>query len=143
MRQLTVKSICNTSRTLPVVRQDEKIDSVIKILNSFPSVSHLYILDNENKFIGSLKYIRLLKIISPYLNTLSKDNFDVFRTRLINTEISKIERDDISLTESTTLCDAVLKMIDNNSLNIPIIDNNGNVVADIRSEDIVSILEKK
>ena len=115
------------------VRMDDSIGTIREILENF-EFHHLLVVERR-KLVGILSDRDVLKVISPFLDTLSEKPRD---ESILNRRIHLImTRKPITVDKDTDICTAASLLLDNNIGCLPVTSSEGEVRGTVTWKDIL------
>ena len=131
-------------RKIPVVPQKA---SVSEIIDAFAASEHsriLYIVDDERRFIGVLSLGNMIKhVFFHYRDPSSIDSRSIISMAVSETAGDFMQREPVFAIYSEDVEDVLQRMIDHNVKEIPIIDDEKRVVADLTVVDLLKYYKER
>ncbi len=124
-------------RKIPVVPQKA---SVSEIIDAFAASDHsriLYVVDDESRFTGILSLGNMIRHVFFHYHDPSIDTKSVISMVVSETAADFMQRDPIFAIHSENVEDVLQRMIDHNVKEIPILDDEKRVVADLTIVDLL------
>lgn len=127
----TVESVM--TRNITKVRMDDTIGTIRKILKA-AKFHHLFVIDNK-RLVGILSDRDVLKVISPFLNTLMETTRDlgVLERRVHQIMTRKL----ITIDKDTSLDDAMRLLLEKNISCLPVTTPTGEILGVVTWRDIL------
>ncbi len=131
-------------RKIPVV---PKGATVSEIIDAFAASEHsriLYIVDDERRFIGVLSLGNMIKhVFFHYRDPSSIDSRSIISMAVSETAGDFMQREPVFAIYSEDVEDVLQRMIDHNVKEIPIIDDEKRVVADLTVVDLLKYYKER
>ncbi|ACR80287.1 MULTISPECIES: CBS domain-containing protein [Kosmotoga] len=140
---MLVKDIFNSiTLDAPIVKENAAIQDIVKALLDHPLARTVYVVDDNEKIVGMIPVLYLLKISGyEFYGIIQPGSLFAKTIEIITGKKAKdIMFDPITVTEETTLDEALRYMIENEVQEIPVIDKNGNILGDLNSLEILKAL---
>lgn len=123
-----------------VVRKDEAIAKLLEAVNKDLKTRHVYVVDDENKLIGSVRMNSIVKYLFPMKAILSSSitshsnlNVNIFSATAEN--LMKIEP--FSVKAESTLSSAATIMIREEINELPVVDDEMHIIGQINVYEII------
>ena len=145
-KDLLVGDVYNLLVTKPAVaKKGSKLREALDALVDRPITRKVYIVDKENKLVGTITIETLLRQVG-YRTGARKEGLTSFFKFL--GEIFKEDVDDfmnktpITVTKEDALVDATKLMVENHLNDLPVIDGEGHLVGELNSLEIIKEAKK-
>ncbi|OAA31278.1 hypothetical protein AT15_07215 [Kosmotoga arenicorallina S304] len=138
---LRVKDVCNKiTIEAPVVRENDDLNYLITTLVKNPIARTLYVVDNSGKLVGVIPVLYLLKICGYVNYGIIQPGIFLAKNVFILTgkKAKDIMLDPITVTEETSVSEAIKLMLQFEVQEIPVVDENQNVIGDLNSIEILA-----
>ncbi len=123
-----------------VVKKDETISKLLEAVNKDLKTRHVYVVDDENKLIGSVRMNSIVKYLFPMKAILSSSitshsnlNVNIFSATAEN--LMKIEP--FSVKAESTLSSAATIMIREEINELPVVDDEMHIIGQINVYEII------
>ncbi len=140
MKNVTVKEIYKTfTLNPPVLHENARIEDIIQTLLEDPKSRSVYIVDKENKLVGIISTLMIMKIthIIKGKKTILKE--DVFNALKISKakEAKDIMHPPIYVYEDDKILNVLEKMSAENIQELPVVDRGKRVLGDLNCLEIL------
>lgn len=147
LKAKSVSDICDTIVREPsTIKKDAEIKEVLQKIIENPITRHLFIIDDDNKLIGSIRTNRILEHLTPdliienkeYSGLSESDFFRYFQALEVYNAWDLADKKPISVKLDTTVSD-VLKIMHKEKINeLPVINENGFLVGEVNLLEIIT-----
>lgn len=146
MENVIVSELCEKISEKRMVRDDMGIEYAIKAFASHTHTHVLFVVNKDGVLTGIVKLKQLLEWVKVKLNIVSEkhivtrsDAFEVLRLSQSCT-IKEITSEIISVKQGDTIAHAVNLMAEKEMVEIPVVDDVGKLVGELRISDLLSKL---
>jgi len=146
LENVIVSELCETISEKRMVRDDMGIEYAIKAFASHTHTHVLFVVNKDGVLTGIVKLKQLLEWVKVKLNIVSEkhivtrsDAFEVLRLSQSCT-IKEITSEIISVKQGDTIAHAVNLMAEKEMVEIPVVDDAGKLVGELRISDLLSKL---
>jgi acetoin utilization protein AcuB len=122
------------SRDVVCVAPDTTLMEIRKLLHE-RGFHHLIVLDEDDVLVGVISDRDVLRVISPFLDTLTESHRDV---RTLSRPASDIMRTDpITAHPDMPITDAATRLLDNDISSLPVVDEDDHLCGIVTSKDLL------
>lgn len=142
MNDLCVKEIRELVSAVPmIIKQNLPIDRIMEEFTKDPMTRHLYVVDNNDKLIGSIRLNNLIEAMFPHSSygiriDFKKKGFFYYQKTLIAMDVMK--RPPLFITDSTPLPEMVELMVSHKVNELPVLDENHKIITEINFLEIIN-----
>ncbi len=141
-KQKCVKDIRNFLVEKPTtINAQENIRSLLECFFEDQRTRHVYVIDNENKIVGSVRLNTLVEYIQIYMKCLDDSNFAKFVFELSNKKVADVmSKEFLSLKDDMLLTDMIGIMLENNVEELPVVDEANQIVGEVNFLEFIKFL---
>ena len=138
----TVSDICNLIvKEATTIKANETISMLFQKMIEDQRTRHVYVVDNENILIGSVRLNDLVDLILPYLQNLDDEMFNKFATSISDKLVSDIMiKDFLYLTEDTKLSNMISVMLEHRVNELPIVDEKKRISGEVNFLEFIKFM---
>lgn len=121
-----------------VINQRGSVSQLFKCFLSDPRTRHVYVVNDENVLIGSIRLNDLVETIDPYINSLDNGFFDKFMSDFTKKKCSDFMlKKFLFLKEDSLISEMIDIMIDNKVNELPVVDNNNHITGEVNFLELI------
>jgi CBS domain-containing protein len=142
IKQKCVKDIQDLLVREPTcITADRTVSDLLKAFLQDPRTRHVYVVDNDHVLIGSLRLNDIVEFMSPYLQNLNDDTFNLFFAKFSEKKVKCIMcRDFLYLKENAPLAEMVSLMLENRVNELPVVGHGNRVIGEVNFLELVKFL---
>lgn len=146
MSDILAKDISEEVSAPPeIIRSNQPIDAVLDKFASDPNTRHLYVVDDDDRLVGSIRLNDLIEVMFPHSAygikiDFKQKGFFFYQKNILAMDIMK--RNPLFVRNSTPLPDIIELMVSNVVNELPLIDDDMKVVSEINFLEIIRCYKK-
>ena len=124
-------------RTVPSVHEDDSIDNVIQVMVRSPHVRYVYVVDDENRLIGTITLGSVLRHLFPHYYEAKIHGHGILRRITSETARDLMDRTFAHAALEDTVDQVLKKMAETGVKALAILDDNGRILAEVTAIDLL------
>lgn len=142
MSEIHAKDIRELVSTTPMtIKQNMPIDQIMVEFTKDPMTRHLYVIDSDSRLIGSIRLNNLIEVMFPHSSygiriDFKKKGFFYYQKTIIAMDVMK--RPPLFVTDETPLPEIVEMMVSHKVNELPILDSEKHIIAEINFLEIIN-----
>lgn len=136
--ELTVEEVADKMIIEPsVIAQDASIREVIDAMLKNPITRKVYVVDGEGKLVGMVTSATILRLIGYRVGVRTGTlSFYKFLRDTLKEEVKSVMEAPVFVRPKNKLTEALLKMLDENMIDIPVVDENMKLLGELNSLEL-------
>lgn len=128
-------------RGFPCVSEHSDISEVIQVAGRYPHSRLVYVIDEQNKLLGSISIGALIRHLYPYHYEDKIHSRDILRNITVEKASHLMSSGNVNASPDETVDDILKRMASTGAKEIAVVDRNGSFLADITAVDLLKYNE--
>ncbi len=121
-----------------IIKKENNMSELFKAMNSDLKTRHVYVIDNDNKLIGSVRMNSIVKYLFPMSAVLSAGMNTSSNVNTFSTTVEDImNKNPFSVKENDKLSSIATTMIKEQVNELPVVDDNMKIIGEINVYEII------
>lgn len=126
-----------------IVNEDDLITDVINEIVANPISRHAYVVDSNNKLIGSIKINSIINYLFPFESFWKNDDHSSYLTMFDKERADEIMLKDFhSVKDDTPLSDMIEIMLKEKINELPVINDEHNIIGEVNIMELLKFLSQ-
>jgi CBS domain-containing protein len=145
IRDVRVKDVYDTMVGKPaIVREDAQLKDAVDAMTVNHISRKVYVVDAEGKLLGAITMETMLKKVGYLVGVREKGvvSFFKFVTGILEDDVTEFMDKPVTVTNDNLVLEAMKKMVDNHLNDLPVIDEEGKIIGELNSLEILEEAKK-
>lgn len=131
------------SRKIPTIQEESHIDNVIQVMADFIHTRIVYVVNRENKLVGTISVGSLLRHIYPHLYEEKIHPHGILNHITAETASNLMTKSCVSTTPDETVNKVFKRMVRSGVKEMAVLDKDGRIIGDITAIDLMQCNDLK
>lgn len=145
IRSAKVKEIRELlAKEAATVSPEDSIQQVIEKLLANPVTRHVYVSDENNRMVGTIRMNQLVEYIFPYETIWLQDRYDAYLQTMYKETAGEIMLRDFLFVKDETTVSEMVTLMDKEKINeLPVLNEKGQIIGEVNFMEVLKSLKKQ